>query len=135
MLWSVATNLLLWLGFKDSLARKAAPYLLALAGGVLLILAFLLWDWWDDRRAVADYRAKVAAEAADSRDKAADERAADVIRNERNREDLHNVIDSAPGGRLSPAAHALACERLRKLGRVPAACGPESGNGTKADPR
>lgn len=50
----------------------------ALGGVALLIGAFLLWDWWDDRAAIADHEAKVTAAVA-TQSAAASEAAADVV--------------------------------------------------------
>lgn len=49
------------------------------------------------------------------------------------------AIASAPGGRNSPAAHALACERLRQAygagsANIPASCRPAGGNAAEAAP-
>ena len=105
--------------------------------GAGLIAAFTLWLALHDRAVVADHEAAVEAAAAPARDAAADQRVADAITNTRNEQDLHNAIDTAPanGGVLSPAAHALACERLRQLGRIPPACGRASGSGSQAGAR
>lgn len=95
-------------------------------GLVALIAAFLIWDHFDDKAAVNDFEAEQEAKAAPAREKAAEQRAQDAIINTKSEEDMHHAIDSAPkGGDLSPAAHALACERLRKLGRVPPTCRSE----------
>jgi D-arabinose 1-dehydrogenase-like Zn-dependent alcohol dehydrogenase len=112
------------------LARLGVPQrfqALALGLGAVAILALCvgLWLHFHDRAVIRDHEAKREASAAVAREKAAEERTADAIVNTRNEEDLHHAIDTAPkGGEISPAAHALACERLRKLGRVPAACRP-----------
>jgi hypothetical protein len=50
-----------------------------------------------------------------------------------------NAIAAAPGGVNSPAAHALACQRLREAfgagsPNVPASCRPSSGDTAKAAP-
>lgn len=98
---------------------------IAILSGVL----FMAWLWHHDRKVLQREQAKREAAASDARDKAADERVKDAVANTANEKDLHDAIQAAPtGGALSPASHALACERLRKLGRVPAACGPTGGN-------
>lgn len=88
-----------------------------------------------DASVIDRHEAEREAAAGEAREEAADERVADAIKNTRNEQELHDAIDNAPkGGELSPAARALACERLRKLGRVPPACGPQGGGGAETDP-
>lgn len=101
--------------------------------GIGLVAAFGIWLFFHDRAVVQRHQSKIEAEAAPAREHAAAERVQDAIVNARNERDLYHAISTAPaGGAISPAAHALACERLRRLGRVPAACGPGGGDGAKA---
>jgi hypothetical protein len=109
-----------------------------LIGGLIaaLVTGFLGWLVLHDRAVIDRHEAKIEAAAAPARDQAAQERVADAIANTQSEKDLHHAIDSAPASAgLSPAAHALACERLRQRGRVPAACGSASGDGGKAGAR
>lgn len=106
----------------------------ACIGGAVLAL-MLLWGAKAlyDRSVIREHEAERAARTIEARDDAADERATDTIRNTQSEKELHDAIDAAPeGGALSPAARALACERLRKLGRVPPACGPQGSDGGEA---
>lgn len=107
--------------------QKAAAYIaLAVAAIAFLWLAKTLYD----RSVIDDHEAKREARAVEARDVAADQRSTDAITNATNEKELHDAIDAAPtGGTLSPAALALNCERLRKLGRVPPACRRESSDG------
>jgi hypothetical protein len=111
---------------------------------VALIAGFAGWLALHDRAVVQRHEEKIEQQAAPARDQAATERVDDAVTNTRNEQDLHNAIDAAatgntPGSAVSPAlnplAHALACERLRKLGRVPAACRPEGGDRGQAGAR
>ncbi len=111
-------------------ARLAVPQWLqrplAYLTAAIAVLA-LLWllKGCYDRDVRADYRAKVEAQASDLREKAADERAVDAKVNADNERKLLDAVNQAPkGGELSPAAHALSCQRLRRAGRFPASCGP-----------
>ena len=107
------------LGLADRYRRAAAVAALILAA--LVVLAVLKSRY--DRTVVERHQARIEARTAPARAQADAERARDVSINSVNLEDLNDAIDTAPqGGTLSPAAHALACQRLRKLGRVPAAC-------------
>lgn len=127
--------LVLKLGVPSRLAAPVAKGALVVAGVALLIGGFLLWDHFDDRAAVREHEVERELNAADARETAADERVADAITNAKTEQEMHDAIDNAPtGGELSPAARALSCERLRKLGRIPAACRPESGDGSQAGP-
>lgn len=113
--------------------RRPLAYLLA---AIALIAALGALKGCYDRSVRKDYRAEVEARASAAREEAADQRVKDALTNTANEKDLHHAIDTAPkGGDLSPAARALACERLRKLGRSPAACGPASPGGAQASPR
>lgn len=60
-------------------------------------------------------------------EKAAEQRLADERRQLEAEKQYENVIAAAPGGANSPAARALACERLRRAGYaatdLPAECG------------
>ncbi len=105
--------------------------LVAIGGAiVLLLLCAGLWLTIHDRGVVKQHEAEREVAAAQHREEAAAERVNDAILNARTEEDLHNAIDNAPKGtQLSAPALALACERLRKLGRVSPACGPTSGDG------
>lgn len=107
-------------------ARQA----LAIAAAVLALTgSAALWLHYHDRAVIEHHEAKKQAAIATSAATAAAERVDDAIRNTANEKDLHHAIDTAPsGGSISPADHALACERLRKLGRVPAACRAEGGH-------
>lgn len=109
------------------------------AQGVALLVAaiviFVAWDAYDDWRVVKDHEAKREAKAAPAREKAADKRIEDDRANRELEEEYRDAIDKAPGGELSPAARALACERLRRVGRVPPACRSESGDGGETPPR
>jgi hypothetical protein len=112
-------------GVPERFRRALALAALALAAFALLALLKRCYDG-----AVIDrHQAKVEAQAAKARERAADERASDAATDSANEKELHDAIDSAPkGGELSPAAHALACQRLRKLGRIPPACRPGGGD-------
>lgn len=115
-----------------------SQYRTLVMGGMIaaLIAAFAGWLVLHDRAVIQRHEYKIEAAAAPARDQAAQERVADAIANTQSEKDLHHAIDSAPASAgLSPAAHALACERLRQRGRVPAACGSASGNGGKAGAR
>lgn len=98
-------------------------------GALALLVALALWLHFHDRSVIRDHEAEREAAASEARETAAAERVNDAILNAKTEEDLHNAIDNAPKGtELSAPALALSCERLRKLGRIPAACRSESGN-------
>lgn len=123
--------------FLLALGIPARLHKAALIGAavVAVIAAFLIWLALHDRAVIDWHETEREAAAGEARETAADERLNDALTNARNEEDLHDAIDDAPkGGELSPAARALACERLRKLGRIPAACRPEGGDGGQAGP-
>lgn len=116
---------------------KAASLLQRIGVGVgLVITLFGAWQlfWWQhDSGVIREHEAEREAIAAPAREAASNQRAADTVTNTANEKDLHNAIDQAPkGGQLSPAALALNCERLRKAGRVPPACGRSSSDGSQA---
>lgn len=113
------------LGVPERFRRAAAIAATIIAA--LALLAVLKGCY--DRSVIRDHEADREAAADGARETAADERVNDAATDSANERELHHAIDTAPqGGTLSPAAHALACERLRKLGRVPASCRPSGGN-------
>lgn len=106
----------------------------AIGSAILLLIALLsIGKCVYDRHVVATYVDKVQVKASHATDKAADQRAKDTIRNDQNEKELHDAINAAPGGTPSPAAHALSCKRLHKIGRYPASCGPAGPDGKEAD--
>ena len=109
------------IGLPERYRRITAMAALGLAAVIALAVLKIRYD----HGVIEHHQAEVAARATEARDLAAAERVSDAARVSANQKDLDHAIDlAAPGGTLSPAAHALACERLRKLGRVPAACRP-----------
>lgn len=113
-------------------AKKLAKIGVAIAAVALLIVGFIAWDWWDDRQAVEQAAVEREIAAGEQREVAADERVKDALDNAEQEEDYREAIETAPGGKLSPAAHALACERLRRIGRIPPACRPAGSNRAEA---
>lgn len=112
----------------DKLARPVA-----IASGVALLIVLLsVAKCYYDRHIVNAYVNQVQQRAALATKRADEQRAQDAQTNAKNEKDLHNAIDDAPGGALSPAAHALACERLHKAGRDPASCRRAGGDGKQA---
>lgn len=127
--------LVMKLGVPQRLAAPVAKVALIIAAAALLIGGFLLWDHFDDKAAVREHEVERELKAADARETAAAERVADTIANAKSEQEMHDAIDYAPkGGELSPAANALACERLRRIGRIPPACRPAGGDGSQAGP-
>lgn len=113
--------------FLPSLIGKELSYKTARIAGfitlaLLLIATLSLGKCAYDASVIEQYETERELEAGAAREKASDQRVDDAITNAQKQEELRNVIEAAPGGDLSPAARALACERLRRVGRVPAAC-------------
>lgn len=102
--------------------------------GLILIATLSLGKCAYDASVIEQHEHEREIAAGEAREDAADQRAADTITNAKSEEELRNVIEAAPGGDLSPAARALACERLRRVGRVPPACRSASGDGSQARP-
>ena len=103
---------------------------------IALIVSFGVWLALHDRAVIERHQAKVEAKAAPARAQADEQRVKDAIINTKTEQELHHAIDTAPtGGAISHAAHALACQRLRNIGRIPPACRPEGGDGTQARTR
>lgn len=92
-------------------AKKA----LRVAGVAVVVVLAIWWaiDRYGDRRVEAD-RAEREAAAQVARDAAAEARATDAAINAVTERSLHDAIQTAPSGTISPAAHALACARLKK---------------------
>lgn len=132
---AIAALLARW-GLSERIAKVLAPFAAVLAALALLAALWGAWrafDWLNDRQAVKSHEIEREAQAGRHRETAAAERLGDALKDAGNEEDLHDAIDKAPrGGQLSPHARALNCERLRKLGRIPPACGPAGGDGSQA---
>jgi hypothetical protein len=105
-------------GWSEKAARAAAyaALVLALAGMVGTALALIRKD------AVDDHQVKVERRAAPATDKAADERSADTIAISKSEQEAHDVIQAQPDQPIAPTSRALACKRLRDVGRNPPAC-------------
>lgn len=100
---------------------------------VAAVVLAMGWLHFHDAAVVSRHEAQIEADAAPAREEAAEERVQDAASNAANEGDLHNAIDTAPsGGALSPPAHGLACERLRKLGRFPPSCRSAGDDGNQA---
>jgi hypothetical protein len=97
--------------------RLAAPLLGLFA---LLALAGLLWAGiaYHDRGVIkaneTQHEAKLAPVIAKAGDNAADQRSADAITNAKTEQGDHDAVAKAPESAPSPAAVALACNRLRR---------------------
>jgi hypothetical protein len=91
--------------------------------GLLLVAALWGGKCAYDKSVIKDHEAKIVERAKPATDKAADERARDTIAQAKNEEDAHNAVHSVPDAVPAGPSHALACQRLHKLGRHPASCG------------
>ncbi|MBP53116.1 MAG: hypothetical protein CMG88_00945 [Marinobacter sp.] len=120
--------------FGKEVSQKVAKALGFVILGLLLIAVLSLGKCAYDASVIEKHETEREIEAAGAREEAADQRLRDQINNARDEEELHDVVNAAPGGELSPAARALACERLRRIGRIPAACRSEGGDGSEARP-
>lgn len=121
--------------FGKQVSDRVSRILGIITLGVVMLSLLGIGKCAYDGAVIAKYEAKKEAKAAPAREAAADQRLEDQIINTKNEEELIDAIEAAPqGGTLSPAARALACQRLRKLGRIPPACRPEGGDGSQANP-
>jgi hypothetical protein len=101
--------------------KFAKPLIYGVFG--LLILA-ALWGGKCayDKSVITKHDQKLEQRAKPATDQAATERAHDTIVQAKNEQEAHDAIHAVPDA--APAAsHALACQRLRKRGHAPAACG------------
>lgn len=115
--------------FGKKLSFKAAKAVGFIVIAVALVAILSIGKCSYDRSVIREHEQEREAKASEAREKAADQRAQDTIINTESEKELNNVIDHAPkGGDLSPASRALACERLRRVGRIPAACRDQGGN-------
>lgn len=112
-------------------SERAAKLLGALALIILLTALLAVGKCAYDDSVIDRHEERREIEAGKARERAADRRVEDAAANTRSKEELYDAIESAPGGDLSPAARALACERLRRIGRIPPACRPQGGDGTE----
>lgn len=120
--------------FGKKLSYKVARTVGIVVLAVALIVALGVGKCAYDNSVIEDHEVKREAAASGAREDAADQRVKDALDNANSEKELQDVIQNAPGGTLSPAAHALACERLHRYGRIPPSCGPSGGDGSQARP-
>lgn len=104
------------------LSERAAR-VVSYVGLVLLLLgasAGLLAAY--NHHVISSHEQKLEHKAAKATDQAASERAHDAIANAKNEQEMHDAIHAVPDAAPAGPSHALACQRLRKLGRDPPAC-------------
>ena len=123
---------MLGLAFAPGMGKAAK--LVRIMGALLIVVGLCLASYCQGRSdgknkvLLADEKAKSALykKAHAAGEKAAEQRLADERRQLEAEKKYEEVITSAPGGRNSPAATALACERLRRAGYsgsdLPAEC-------------
>jgi len=114
--------------FGKQVSEKVAKVLGFIALGLLLIAVLSLGKCAYDASVIEQHETEREVKAGAAREDAADQRVDDAINNAKSEEELQNVIEAAPGGELSPAARALSCERLRRIGRIPPACRSQGGD-------
>lgn len=113
---------LLGLALKAGIPPRFAKYAVV-AALIALAVAFLsLGKCAYDRSVIKDHEAEIQQRAKPATDKAADERAKDTIAQAKNEQEAHNAVHSVPDTAPAGPSHALACQRLHKLGRNPASC-------------
>lgn len=111
-------GLLIARGWSERAAR-----VISFAGLALLLLgasAGLLMAY--NRHIIGQHEQRVAKRAAPATDQAANERANDAIANAKHEQETHDAIHAVPDTAPAGPSHALACKRLRDLGRNPPAC-------------
>lgn len=110
-----------WLIAKGVPTRFAKPLLFIVAA---IALAGFLWAAiaYHDRNVIRANEAKIEQKAVKATDQAATERATDTITLNQSETEAHNVIQAQPDQPIAPTSHALSCQRLRHLGRVPPSC-------------
>lgn len=130
------------IGFAAGLT--AAQKALRVAIGVLVLVGLLSLSYCQGRSdgtaavKLADAEAvnEQLQESFEAGERAAEKRLADALAQEKVEEAYEEAIDAAPGGRNSPAAIALACQRLRRAGyidaKLPAECRSGIGYGAEA---
>lgn len=128
----------LGLAFAPGLSLAAKAGRIAIMLGIVAVL--LLLSYWQGRTdgktsvKLADEKAKTALyqRAYKAGEQASEQRLADERRRLEVEKKYEDVIAAAPGGRNSPAASALGCERLRRAGYsgadLPAECRPSGGH-------
>lgn len=120
--------------FGKELSYKVARGIGIAVLAVLVLVALGVGKCAYDNSVIDKHEAEREAAASGAREDAADQRVKDAIDNANSEKELQDVIQNAPGGTLSPAAHALACERLRRYGRIPPSCRPSGGDGIETSP-
>ena len=118
--------------FGKEVSQKAAKVLGIVTLSLLLIAVLSLGKCAYDASIIEQHEQEREVQAGQAREEAANQRIDDALKNAKSEKELQDVIEAAPGGELSPAARALACERLRRVGRIPPACRSAGGDGSEA---
>lgn len=127
---AMLVSLLVRVGLSNTIAKRAAPIVLATVAIGAVVGGARLWLSFHDGRVVAQHEAQLDARAAPARDRAAEQRAIDAETIREQEQCYHEAIaNSVSDGPPDPAALALNCERLRRARiPLPAACGPGRGD-------
>jgi hypothetical protein len=140
------TALIAGLAARTGLSQRIVARLIAALGALLLAgMAVLAWNIWlagHDKKVVRDDRAasnlKVIQQNSAAKEKASNERAADLRAVATREEDLRDAIHSVPDTAPDPVRVRLNCERLRRAGqdtdRIPGCVGPDRGSEAGANP-
>lgn len=93
--------------------RKAAVWVAVVMAAIALLWAAKAMY---DRAVIREHEQERAAKSVEARDKAAEERAADTIRDRTAENEREEAIRSAPNGNatLAPSTLALNCQRLKQ---------------------
>lgn len=113
---------LIGLALKAGIPARFAKVAVIATLVALLIVGLGVAKCAYDKSVIEDHEAKIARRAAPATDKAADERANDIIKQSQNEKEAHDAIQAQPDQPISPTSRALACKRLRDAGRNPPAC-------------
>ena len=93
----------------------------ALGGAVLLIAAFLIWDWLDDRAAIRAHEGRIAGEVAEQASAAATSAAAAVNQTQTEVDQTNDQARRAAAGSNDPLKSGLDRLRADQRPRGPAA--------------
>lgn len=110
-------------GMLADKARQISKWGLGLLLVIVSVVGFIIWLNRVKSEAVQVERDRVEALGSKARETATEERVTDTANNAVIEKGLHDAITQAPkDGTVSPAAHALNCQRLRNIGRVSPDC-------------
>lgn len=104
---------LIGLALKFGVPQRFAKFAVIAALVTALVVGLGVGKCAYDRSVIQKHEQKAERRAAPATNKAATERANDIIRQSKSEQEAHDAIQAQPDQPIAPTSRALACKRLR----------------------